>query len=372
MIVSGSSDNERGTALDLFSGAGGFSLGFKKLGFRPLVAIESDPHAAQTYGRNNSETLVINTDIKDIRTDDLHRCVRNSGKELDVIVAGLPCQGFSESNRRSRNLSNPLNSLYWEFLRILDGLRPKWFVFENVAGIRTLAGGAVLDELIARATQLGYRSDWAELKSEEYGVPQRRRRVFVLGNRIDRAITFPSRTHGNGGAPFITVRDAIGDLPRLENGAAEDYLPYPRSNEITSFQSQMRAANQLGECIQGNLVSRNSELVVHRYRYIKPGENWESIPEELMSNYRDRNRCHTGIYYRLPWDEPAKVIGNFRKNMLIHPEQDRGLSIREAARIQSFHDGYHFTGSIGFQQQQVANAVPPLLAESVARLLAES
>lgn len=114
-----------------------------------------------------------------------------------------------------------------------------------------------------------------------------------------------------------------------------------------------------------NLVTKSSPEIIKRYRYVPQGGNWQNIPENLMNNYKDTTRCHTGIYHRLKEDEPSVVLGNFRKNMLIHPQQDRGLSVREAARLQSFPDWYEFVGSIGFQQQQVGNAVPPLLAKAV-------
>jgi DNA (cytosine-5)-methyltransferase 1 len=129
----------------------------------------------------------------------------------------------------------------------------------------------------------------------------------------------------------------------------------------------MRAEVNGSTKVQGNLVTGSAEKILERYEHIRAGQNWEAIPEDLMDNYEDTSRCHTGIYHRLEWNEPAKVIGNFRKNMLIHPRQHRGLSVREAARLQSFPDHYIFLGSIGFQQQQVADAVPPLLAEAVAR-----
>ena len=154
----------------------------------------------------------------------------------------------------------------------------------------------------------------------------------------------------------------------LDNGASIDVLPYsPRDSQLTEYEKIMRPNGKALPQIQGNLVTHNSEKIVSRYKYILPGQNWKAIPPALMDNYSDFSRCHTGIYHRLEWDKPAKVIGNFRKNMLIHPDQDRGLSVREAARIQSFSDDYVFLGSIGFQQQQVADAVPPLLAEAVAR-----
>lgn len=154
------------------------------------------------------------------------------------------------------------------------------------------------------------------------------------------------------------------DLPRLTSGAAIDELPYGSDEPLSDYQAAMRC--QANCIVSGNLVTQNSPLIIQRYRHIKPGQNWEAIPAKLMKNYADCSRCHTGIYYRLKWKRPSKVIGNFRKNMLIHPSQHRGLSVREAARLQSFPDDYVFIGSIGFQQQQVADAVPPLLAQAVA------
>jgi DNA (cytosine-5)-methyltransferase 1 len=159
----------------------------------------------------------------------------------------------------------------------------------------------------------------------------------------------------------VSVDDAISDLPKLENGSNVDYAAYAMSAH-SPYSKRMRTKN--GGCLN-HLVTRNSLNVVKRYVHIPQGGNWENIPDELMGNYADKSRCHTGIYHRLRFDTPSVVIGNYRKNMLIHPTQDRGLSVREAARIQSFPDSYVFKGSIGFQQQQVGNAVPPLLAKAV-------
>ena len=157
------------------------------------------------------------------------------------------------------------------------------------------------------------------------------------------------------------MRDAIADLPELVNGASVSWMPYKDSggSEYSRF---LRRRLKLSS---NHLVSNNSDTILRRYKYVPQGGNWQDIPNRLMRNYSDRSRCHTGIYRRLYYDLPSVVIGNYRKNMLIHPEQDRGLSVREAARIQSFPDWYEFQGSIGFQQQQVGNAVPPLLAKAV-------
>jgi DNA (cytosine-5)-methyltransferase 1 len=159
----------------------------------------------------------------------------------------------------------------------------------------------------------------------------------------------------------VTVSEAIHDLPNLRNGAAIDLLPYKLAAG-TAYARLMRG--HMKTC-HNHLVTRNSSLVLERYRHVPQGGNWEHIPNRLMRNYHNRNQCHTGIYHRLRSRTPSVVIGNFRKNMLIHPTQHRGLSVREAARLQSFPDSYIFQGSIGFQQQQVGNAVPPLLAKAV-------
>lgn len=194
------------------------------------------------------------------------------------------------------------------------------------------------------------------LNAQNFGVPQDRGRLFVIGSRDHARIRMPSEI----GTP-CTVRDAIADLPELVNGASVSWMPYKDSggSEYSRF---LRRRLKLSS---NHLVSNNSDTILRRYKYVPQGGNWQDIPNRLMRNYSDRSRCHTGIYRRLYYDLPSVVIGNYRKNMLIHPEQDRGLSVREAARIQSFPDWYEFQGSIGFQQQQVGNAVPPLLAKAV-------
>jgi DNA (cytosine-5)-methyltransferase 1 len=188
-------------------------------------------------------------------------------------------------------------------------------------------------------------------------VPQSRSRVFIVGNLDGVKFTPPQPLRNKP----VSCWEAIADLPELDNGADADSLEY-RCDPISAYAKKMRGSQK--HC-KNNYVTRNAEHIIERYKHIPHGGNWEHIPEELMSNYADRSRCHTGIYRRLNPDNPSVVIGNYRKNMLIHPYQNRGLSVREAARLQSFPDSYIFSGSIGFQQQQVGNAVPPLLAKAI-------
>ena len=195
-------------------------------------------------------------------------------------------------------------------------------------------------------------------RQTDYGVPQKRHRVFLIGSLHGIQYEFPPIEQNQ---IAVTVADAISDLPSLPNGANFEKLEY-KNNPTSSYARLLRGASKFST---NNFVTKNSELTIKRYSFIPQGGNWENIPKELMANYKDCSRCHTGIYHRLEANKPSTVIGNYRKNMLIHPWEDRGLSVREAARIQSFPDSFEFKGSIGFQQQQVGNAVPPLLAKIV-------
>jgi len=205
---------------------------------------------------------------------------------------------------------------------------------------------------------LGYTLSCTLLNAVEFGCPQRRERYFVLGAR---KLSPPMLPNPNGSDKVIAVQDALGDLPSLKNGASIDVLPY-RSDPQSKYVEHLRG--DLDKC-SGHIVSQNAPHIVARYKHIPQGGNWRDIPADMMASYKNRMRCHTGIYRRLAEDQPSVVIGNFRKNMLIHPTESRGLSVREAARLQSFPDRYTFCGSIGQQQQQVGNAVPPILAQAV-------
>ena len=354
-------------AVELCGGAGGLARGLVAAGIDIAITVEQDRYAASTYRFNFPNVKLIEDDIRKVSGSTILRKLDMRRGELDVLVAGLPCQGFSESNRRTRTMGNPKNLLYREVLRLLSDMRPRWFVIENVAGIRTLKSGHFLEGMLEEFRAAGYRTKDGILNAADFGVPQCRRRAFLVGTCTAREFTFPE---GIGGTP-ATVRDAIADLPELENGATVDKLPYStQRQDVSKYAESLRPGNLV--MVTGNEVSRNSARVIERYSHIGMGENWSAIPASLMENYGDRGLCHTGIYYRLCWDEQAKVIGNFRKNMLIHPAQDRGLSIREAARLQSFDDRQEFVGPLNDRQQQVGDAVPPRLAEAVGRALQQS
>lgn len=337
--------------VDLFAGAGGLSLGAEMADIDVALAIEKDKYAAETYRFNHPNTKVITDDIANILE------ITAPHGSPTILFGGPPCQGFSYSNQRTRSRDNPSNWLLREFLRIVNVWNPDWVVFENVRGFVNTESRLFLDSLITDFEQKGYTCAWSILNAQDFGVPQNRSRFFLIASRHGHKIIFPKKESTD----HITVSQAISDLPSLQNGASINFLKY-KCEATNEYAKGLRGS--LPEC-SGHLVSKNAPNIIERYEYIPPGGNWKDIPEHLMENYTDRTRCHTGIYHRLMPNEPALTIGNYRKAMLIHPLENRGLSVREAARIQSFPDWYEFKGSIGFQQQQVGNAVPPLLAKQV-------
>lgn len=342
--------------IDIFSGAGGLSLGAEMAGASIMFAVEKDKSAAETYRYNHNDTPVICDDIHNINP--LQHITPIGPNDQLIVFGGPPCQGFSTSNTVTRNMQNPNNSLFEEFVRFVSVIQPDWFLFENVEGFMRFEKGKIHKKVKKCFEELGYTVNDALLTASDYGVPQHRNRFIMVGNRNGILFQFPEK-HSK---PY-TVKDAIDDLPELTNGQMEESLPYRCSmKDAGEYAHLMRKGSRKAK---QNYVSRNADYVIERYKYIRQGQNWRAIPEELMTNYKDKNQCHSGIYKRLIADKPSVVISNYRKNMLIHPYQDRGLSVREAARLQSFPDRFIFRGSLMHIQQQIGNAVPPLLAKAV-------
>lgn len=338
---------------DLFSGAGGMSIGAIQAGVNIKFAVELDRHAAFTFSKNHPEVKVYNQDIQKFEVPK----EENSTKNIKIVFGGPPCQGFSTSNQKTRSLKNRNNLLLKDFLRVSNEVKPDWIVIENVKGIFETESGYFFEKTLSDLRQLGYTPSYKILNAVDFEVPQFRNRVFIVASRHGIQFEFPAPAMKNK----ITVKDAISDLPILFNGA--DYLELNyKSNPVSGYQKSIRQGSKKSA---NNFVTKNNKLVIERYKHIPPGGNWENIPPKLMKNYKDFSRCHTKIYYRLKEEEPSVVLGNYRKNMLIHPSENRGLSVREAARIQSFPDTFKFYGSIGFQQQQVGNSVPPRLAKAI-------
>ncbi|MGY5847348.1 DNA cytosine methyltransferase [Salegentibacter sp. HM20] len=339
--------------IEVFSGPGGMGLGAKNAGVKVKIAVEKDLKAAETYLKNHVNTTVVVDDVRNIQSFDFER----TGEQI-VMFGGPPCQGYSNSNRKTRSNKNPKNWLFKEFIRCVQLVMPDWAIIENVPGLKNMDKGFFLEEICNEFHQIGYTPNFKILNAADFGVPQKRERIFIVASRDGIAFEFPEGSFKNN---HITVGEALEDLPPLMNGAKIEKMSYGKK-AISDYARKMRGRRRK---VTQNYVTQNSELVIRRYEHIRPGSNWRDIPKDLMSNYRDHSRCHHGIYRRLKEEEPAHVIANYRKSMLIHPTENRGLSLREAARLQSFPDDYYFMGPLIYKQQQVGDAVPPLLAEAV-------
>ena len=264
--------------IDIFSGAGGLSLGAEMAGFQVKFAVEKDNSAAATYRHNHPNTLVLKDDIHNINPHDYLL----PNEHISIVFGGPPCQGFSFSNTMSRNMDNPNNSLFEEFVRFVHEIQPDWFLFENVEGFARFEKGRIQHLVEQCFRDMGYEVFPKVLWASDYGVPQHRNRFFMVGNHLGIKFEYPE--------PFgtkITVNDAIEDLPDLTNGQQMETMSYKMpASKASKYARMMRKGSK--RCRQ-NYVSRNADYVIERYTHIKQGENWESIPDELMQNYA--NKC---------------------------------------------------------------------------------
>lgn len=378
-------DRHAPTAIDLFSGAGGLTLGLANAGFRVLLASDLSGVCAATHRRNLRSVPFHQKDVRKISGRELLHEAGLAGGELDLLIGGPPCQGFSIIGQRL--LHDARNDLFGEFVRIAGEIRPKVAVIENVPGLATLGKGVLLRQIGAAFRELGYDASCAELLAAQYGVPQMRWRMFFIAWRDDLGIRhagFPDPTHGRAGIGdlvpnrtvtaaqaegFLTVADAIGDLPAVHSGEeAGSYDGEPK----TPYQKAMRAFAD-GRELPNHYAPRLSAVNLQRIAVLEPGQDWRHLPHDLLPGGMQRalRKDHTRRFRRMTWEGvPRSIITRFRdpkSGEYIHPEQARTISIREAARIQSFPDWFAFEGAYTDQYDQVGNAVPPLLARAVGR-----
>ena len=358
------------TAIDLFSGAGGLSEGFRQAGFHILAANDADSDAAMTFRVAHPETRFIDGPIEDVTTPHLLAAAGIRKGELDVLIGGPPCQAFSVYNHQ-RGFHDERSGLFREYLRIVKGLMPKMVVMENVTGITSLGDGQAVNEIHRRLGKLGFHVENAILKAEEYGIPQQRRRIFFIASRDTGRIAWPEPSYGPEGdlffRPFVTVKEAISDLPALNICEGTDESRYTRAAQYEYQRLMRHGAHRLFNHVAPALA----EINLKRLAYIKPGGSWRDIPVRLLpaGMKRARRSDHTKRYGRLHPDGLASTIltkCDLHWGAYIHPSQERTLTVREAARFQSFPDRFRFYGARFEQFRQVGNAVPPLLAQAVA------
>ena len=364
--------HHNGTVIDLFCGAGGLSEGFRQAGFQVLAGSDFDVTAGRTFAASHGEARFLGGPIQELKVSRLLDVAGLVPGALDILVGGPPCQGYSVYNHQ-RGVHDPRASLFKEYLRIVAGLRPRWLVMENVSGLTSIAGGGIMREIEEGMGALGYSVRHKILKAEEYGIPQERRRIFFIANRIGAPIAFPQPTHGPGLRPFISVWDAISDLPLLVNGDGVGTRMY-EAPPFTAFQRELRrGASEL----LNHSASRLARINEARMTHIPPGGSWRDIPFDLLPEgmKRAKRSDHTKRYGRPRKTDLACTIltkCDVHWGAYIHPEQNRAITVREAARLQSFPDKFGFLGSRTEQYVQVGNAVPPLLGRAVAKAILKS
>jgi DNA (cytosine-5)-methyltransferase 1 len=341
-------------AADLFCGAGGSSLGLITAGFRPVLAVDIDPTSLETYCHNLSPytKAVVEGDLSALRGEELLDRAGLLPGELDLIIGCPPCQGFTDHGRPG----DPRNVLVSAFLKRIEEMRPRAVLFENVTGI--LERGHLLFEQFRRGLQsLGYSTICQVVGAVHYGVPQRRRRVVLAAvlRELGRP-HLPRPTHNHprlarkkGLQPWKTVREAISDLPPLNSGERCPYIP-------------------------NHEAPRHSSRILELIKRIPPdGGSIRNLPRRFWLRCHLRHDGHKDVYGRMRWDAPAPTIttGVYSpsKGRFIHPEQHRGITMREAARLQGFPDWFRFLGGRTIQARHIGNALPPPLAAALAAAL---
>lgn len=355
--------DSRPTVIDLFCGAGGLSEGFRQAGFRVLLGNDIDATFGETFSRSHEGATFVDKPIQSLSSAEILSGTGLSKGQLDVLVGGPPCQGYSVYNH-GRGEHDPRAGLFREYLRIVQDLAPKWLVMENVTGLLSISGGQLIRTIADEIGKLGYAVEWRILRAEDYGVPQERRRVVFVANRVGVPIVFPSIEYGEGLKPLTTIWDAIGDLPLL---AVENVTDYPISAS-TDFQSRMRQGNSK---LYNHFGPKLGKINLERIRHIPQGGSWRDIPFDLLPEgmKRAKRSDHTKRYGRPRLTDLSCTIltkCDIHWGAYIHPIENRPFTVREAARLQSFPDTFVFYGSMTEQFVQIGNAVPPMLATAIA------
>jgi len=359
--------------IDLFCGAGGLSLGFELEGFNVIAGVDNHESYLETFKDSHNNSKPIKHDLSD---DGIKKILQKNDintDNIDVVIGGPPCQGFSTAGNRM--IEDSRNKLVIEFCKSIKELNPRAFLMENVTGLTSMKNGVgelVVEELTDLFGELGYNVDYKVLSASDFGVPQLRKRLFIVGIRDEVKFNWPKNTHfrkgpldtfveTNGKKDYLTVRQAISDLPSLNPGEKkEKYISEPK----TDYQKWARNDENK---LKNHSAPNHSKIVIKRIKNIPQGGNHSDLPEELQLN-----SGYPNIYGKLSWDSPSDTItGNFgcasAPGRFLHPKDNRVLSVREGARLQSFPDTVKFYGSKSDQYQQVGNAVPPLLVKSLAK-----
>lgn len=344
--------------IDLFAGVGGLSYGFAHNNhFRILFANEYEKDIATAYTLNHPGVNMINDDIRNLTEERIQKAT--GGKTVDVLVGGPPCQSYSTLGKRQMD---DRAWLFEEYCRILSIVRPKIFLFENVSGLLSMQGGKLIEVIKKRFRGLGYEVKSQLLNAVDYGVPQYRERVILVGMREKNVFEYPAPTHGEekGLLPYVTLEDALSDLPKIPSGgSATKYTRKPKND----YQRFMR---ENSTTLEEFVAPKNGEHLRAIMEALPDGGSKEDLPEELRPTSGYGN-----TYAKMWWKKPAPTMTrNFAtpsSSRCIHPRDSRSLTTREGARLQSFPDDYKFYGSRSRKNLEIGNAVPPLLSIALAK-----
>ncbi len=357
-----SHDKSKLTMLDLFCGAGGFSVGCSWAGFESVFGVDHLEPAMKTWVRNHPHAIgclgdIAKVDPKEIKT----MLVQKGIDHINLITGGVPCQGFSIANRK-HNDNDERNYLFLEYMKFVQVFEPDYIILENVSGMRSTAGGKFENDIKAYMDSLGYEATVMLVNAADYGVPQVRQRLLFVGVRRNMNLNIPYVFPvGKYKGHYRTVEDAIGDLPSLGNNESSSTYD---DGELCEYQKLMRGYGPIKEIPVSNVLF-NHVAPNHPEETIKKID--ETVPGKPMySKFKQRIRL------RLDSPSPTQLAGGIRPQFQFgHPNQPRGLTIRERARIQSFPDSYVFEGGIVQERVQTGNAVPPLLIYNIATPIAE-
>lgn len=366
--------------LSLFSGCGGCSLGLRQAGFEISLAADIDKDACDSYVTNLGNTSVQQIDLSNITPQELLKRSRLNPTDLNLIVGDPPCQGFSSAG--TKDWTDPRNILLRNFVETVTSLRPIWFIMENVEGLLTANDGIFIIEAISRFLESGYWVRAKKVYMEQHGLPQRRKRVIIVGNLEQCEFHFPRSTYwAQPTLPTVeqqiqlSILDAIGDLPAASDIGEVTYEREPQND----YQRLLRRTDDLP--VTMHQLKRLNQAAQQRIRLLQQGETMKQLPQELQHpsftrrSYRrvmdgtpteKRGGAPSGLK-RLVSDEPSLTITSGTPSEFIHPTQDRPLTLRECARIQSFPDWYEFIGSWNSIATQIGNAIPPMFMELLAR-----
>jgi len=343
------------SVIDLFSGCGGLSYGFQQAGYNVLLGVDNDEVALKTFSFNHPDAKTLSADISRLKGEDF---LFLTGKnKIDLIIGGPPCQGFSLSG--PRKFDDPRNTLYLSFIRLVKELKPKAFLIENVPGLIGLYGGQVRDEIIRRFEKAGYTVNYQKLNAADFGIPQLRQRVFFVGLlKSKKKFDFPESSVNPEN--YVTLRQAIDDLPGLENDLGAEVMLYPKNGRLSGYQKSMR--NGTGR-VHNHIGTDHAERTRKIISLVPEGGNYKDLPEK----YSKTRNFHVA-WTRLDGRKPATTIDTGHRHHF-HYCYNRVPTVRESARVQSFPDKFIFLGNKTQQYKQVGNAVPPLLAEYIAKKL---